>query len=62
MSQTLLDSIDSDHDSDTELDDSDESPFVKNWGPGICCFCGFKCNFMSQCCGVCARNPPIFRK
>jgi hypothetical protein len=24
--------------------------------PGVCCFCGFECNPLSQSCGTCARN------
>ncbi len=34
----------------------DEDVFVKNWGEGICCFCGDECNPMSQDCGCWRRG------
>lgn len=39
-----------------KVTDNNEYDIFLKQEEGICCFCGFECNIMSQSCGRCARQ------
>jgi hypothetical protein len=56
----LPDSIETSTDDEDDIEYTTEDRLRREYGIGICCYCGEDCGLESQACGACVRNGVMF--